>query len=340
MGVFAAAAGTTGLLAACGSDESETPAAGGSDTNKAASKTKLTVLGEWLPWAAHAPVVVAINKGYFADNGLEVDFKGPPQPGDQMKFVASGRSEISLTQTPDVIRARGTGIPVKMIGRLSSGQPTGIMALPGVPLTSPKDLVGKTLGMAQTPDQIGGVRTMLKSAGVSPSDVKMVNKGYAGVQLLMTKKVDYLFAPLAGEFTVVRVETGKTPPFLKSTDYGVPNYPLLVWFSKEDYITKNPKVISGFLDAISLGAKDVLAGGADLTEAIDEIAKLNDSFTLDQHAAGGEDWMDYYTDDPVIGTEIIQETEDWMHGVDYNGEPWLPEDQVEAPETYLAPTAM
>jgi putative hydroxymethylpyrimidine transport system substrate-binding protein len=338
MSAFTAMAGAAGLLAACGDDDgSESAASGGASSSK--EPTKLNVLGEWLPWAAHAPVIVAINKGYFADNGLEVDFKGPPQPGDQMKFVAGGRSEISLTQTPDVIRARGTGIPVKIIGRLSNGQPTGIMAHPDTKLTDPKDLIGKTIGMAQTPDHIGGVNTMLETAGVDPADVKMVNKGYAGVQLVMTKKVDYLFAPLAGEYTVVRVETGKTPPFLKSTDYGVPNFPLLVWFAKEDYIAKNPKVITGFLGAISKGAKDVLAGGADLDSAIDEIAKLNDSFTREQHAAGAEDWMEYYTDDPVVGPEIIGETQKWMEGVEVDGKAWLPADQVEAPDTYLAETA-
>src|SRR4029077_7556637 len=63
-------------------------AAAAARVRRASSLTKITVIAEWLPWAAHAPVFAAIDQGFFAKHGLDVNYIGPPNAGDQMKFVA------------------------------------------------------------------------------------------------------------------------------------------------------------------------------------------------------------------------------------------------------------
>jgi ABC-type nitrate/sulfonate/bicarbonate transport system substrate-binding protein len=298
--------------------------------------TKITVVAEWLPWAAHAPVFTAMNLGYFDDAGLDVNYIAPPHSGDQMKFVAGGRAQIALTQTPDVIRARAQGIPVKIIGQLWSGEPGGILALPDSGIKTPKDLVGKTLGLGQTPDHIGGFQTIMKTTKADSSKVKTVDKGYAGVQLLMDGKVDAISSVIGGEYSVVREQIKKKPNFIYYRDHGVPDYPLLVWFASESYLSDNPQVINGFLTAVQNGAVAAKANKPALTGAMKAIAKANNVFTPAQHQACLEDVRPYFTTKTKVQPAIVTKTGKWMQTVLVNGKPWVTANQVKPASEYLA----
>jgi ABC-type nitrate/sulfonate/bicarbonate transport system substrate-binding protein len=330
-------AGAAGLLVASGGLLATGGRASAAVIPARATKdlVKITVVAEWLLWAAHAPVVAAINEGYFRRLGLDVNYIAPPNPGDQMKFVAGGRSQISLTQTPDVIRARGAGIPVKIVGRLWSGQPTGILSLPESGIKGPKDLIGKTIGLAQTPDHLGGFHTIMTKAGADASKVKVVDKGYAGVELLMSKKVDAIYSVLGGEYSVVRLLIKKKPNFMFSTDYGVPNYPLLIWFSTDSYIKKHPDVIKAFLKGTQLGARAVIQAKPVLKRAMAKIESSNKVFKPDQHQAGLDDIKSLFTTNTSVSPAIIDATVKWMRSVIVKGSPWLPASQVKPSSQYL-----
>jgi ABC-type nitrate/sulfonate/bicarbonate transport system substrate-binding protein len=311
-------------------------AAAAARVRRASSLTKITVIAEWLPWAAHAPVFAAIDQGFFAKHGLDVNYIGPPNAGDQMKFVAGGRAAIALTQTPDVIRARAEGIPVKMIGQLWSGEPGGILSLPGSGITNPKDLEGKTLGIGETPDHQGGFQTIMKTAHADPSKVKLVNKGYGGTQLLLAHKVNAISSVIGGEYSAVKQTLGKTPTFIYYRDWGVPNYPLLVWFATEKYIAENPAIINGFLAGVKEGAASVSGSRSVSDTAMKTIEAEDKTYTPAQHMAMLGDVHPYFTTHTAISPKIVAATEKWMENVIINGKPWLEPSQAQPASSYLA----
>jgi putative hydroxymethylpyrimidine transport system substrate-binding protein len=295
---------------------------------------KITVVAEWLLWSAHAPVLAAIQEGYYEDLGLEVNFVAPPNPGDQVKFVVGNRAQIGLTQEPDVILSVGKGIPIKMVGQLWDENPTGLLLRPDSGIKTPKDLVGKTLGVTNTPDATGPVQTIIAKAGVDPSKVKVVNPGYGGIPLLLKKKIDGLHSVVGGEPSVIGLETGESWPFMRYTRFGVPNFPLLVWFTTNNYAKEHPDVIRAFIKGTARGMRDVRTNKADFAAAMDTIKKANSVFTAEQHDASAADVKPYWATSPALNPSILKQTRDWMTTVKVGGSTWLPKNQVKPVAAY------
>ena len=72
-----------------------TPASAGA-CDGTAEQAKITVVADWLPWAVQGPIMAAQQRGYYKDEGLEVDLISPANVADQLKMVsAGGRSSVS-----------------------------------------------------------------------------------------------------------------------------------------------------------------------------------------------------------------------------------------------------
>ena len=64
-------------------------------TNKKDTKTQLTMVLDWTPNTNHTGLYVAEQKGYFADEGLEVEIVLPPDDG-ATDMVVSGNAEFGI----------------------------------------------------------------------------------------------------------------------------------------------------------------------------------------------------------------------------------------------------
>ncbi len=69
-------------------------------TSPVMAATKMTVLLDWFVNPDHAPLFVALEKGYFADRGLDVEFIAPANPNDPPKLVAAGKADIAVSYQP------------------------------------------------------------------------------------------------------------------------------------------------------------------------------------------------------------------------------------------------
>ena len=99
------------LLTGCGGNTAaEKPAASG-------ELKELDVVLDWYPNALHAFLYVAIDKGYYAQEGLKVNIRFPSNANDAISLVAAGKADIGLYYQQDVIQARAEqNVPVKSIG--------------------------------------------------------------------------------------------------------------------------------------------------------------------------------------------------------------------------------
>ena len=93
--------------------------------DKAAEVSKITIMGDWLPWSSQGPVMAAQNKGYYKAEGFDVELISPPNPADPIKLVARQKVEFSMTYPPDIIQARETGIPVQSVAAILRSFPWG-----------------------------------------------------------------------------------------------------------------------------------------------------------------------------------------------------------------------
>ena len=73
-------------------------------STQAMANDKMTVLLDWFVNPDHGPLIIAQEKGYFADAGLEVEIVAPADPSAPPKLVAAGQADIAISY-------QHTGVP-------------------------------------------------------------------------------------------------------------------------------------------------------------------------------------------------------------------------------------
>jgi len=126
------------LLAGCGKDR--LPSGAGLP-----GPVKVTFQTDWFPQPEHGGYYQALAKGFYAEEGLDVEIL-PGGPNAQvMATVATGRTDLGMTNGDDLIVAIARGVPIKMVGAEMQRDPQGIMFHRENPLRDLRDLQGKTL---------------------------------------------------------------------------------------------------------------------------------------------------------------------------------------------------
>ena len=144
---------------------------------------EIDVVLDWYPNALHAFMYVAIEKGYYAEEGLKVNIRFPSNVNDAISLVAAGRADIGLYYQQDVIQARANqNIPVKSIGAVVQGPLNIVLALKEKGIETPADLVGKTVGYAGTELSEAIIRENLAAVGADADSVNLIDKGHHAVR--------------------------------------------------------------------------------------------------------------------------------------------------------------
>ena len=180
------------LLTGCGAQgAANSNAEAGGDGGAKDNLHHLTVVLDWYPNALHAFLYEAQEKGYFAEQGLDVDIQSPAGVNDAMSMVAAGKADIGLYYQQDVIQARAEqNVPIKSIGAVVQGPLNIVLSLKDKNITSPKDLEGKTVGYAGTELSEALVHSIMKDSGVDPNSVKLVDVGFDLMSSMTTGNVD------------------------------------------------------------------------------------------------------------------------------------------------------
>ncbi|MFR0924356.1 MAG: ABC transporter substrate-binding protein [Butyricicoccaceae bacterium] len=125
--ILALLAAGTMLLTGCGAQNAAQSDAANSGSD---DLQHLTVVLDWYPNALHAFLYEAQEKGYFAEEGLDVDIQSPAGVNDAMSMVAAGKADIGLYYQQDVIQARAEqDVPIKSIGAVVQGPLNIILSL-------------------------------------------------------------------------------------------------------------------------------------------------------------------------------------------------------------------
>ena len=233
-------------LTACGRKEAESSAA----TAAKPALTKVRFQTDWYPQPEHGGYYQALAKGYYAEEGLDVEIR-PGGPNAQvLSSVATGRADLGMTNGDDTIVAVGRGLPLKMVAAEMQRDAQGILYHAEHPIRDLRDLNGKTI-----------------MAGAGSVWIQFVQKKY-GIQ--------FNLLPLAGD--LARFMNDKTfiqqcfvtnEPFFtrqRGAEVGAlliahPGYePYRVIFTSNDYLAKNPDVVRRFVRASLRGWADYLTG--------------------------------------------------------------------------------
>ena len=242
------------LLAGCGGSATS------EKTAESGELRELDVVLDWYPNALHAFLYEAIDKGYYAEEGLKVNIRFPSNTNDALSLVAAGKADIGLYYQHDVIQARAEqGVPVKSIGAVVQGPLNIILSLKEKNITSPADLVGKTVGYAGTELSEALVRSIMENVGADYSDVTMIDVGFDLMSSMTTGNVDATIGCLVNHEVPQMEEEGFEVNWFSLDDYGVPTNYEGVFVANDDAIENDSETLKAFLRASAKGFADMKA---------------------------------------------------------------------------------
>ena len=221
---------------------------------------EMDVVLDWYPNALHAFLYVAIEKGYYAEEGLQVNIRFPSNVNDAIALVAAGRAEIGLYYQQDVIQVRANqNVPVKSIGAVVQAPLNIVLSLAEENIASPRDLVGKTIGYAGTELSEAQIRSIMADVGADYSDVTMIDVGFDLMSSMTTGSVDATICCLVNHEVPQLEEEGFAVNWFDLDDYGVPTYYEGIFLASDKAIETDAKTLQAFLRACKKGFRDMQA---------------------------------------------------------------------------------
>lgn len=235
--------------------------AGPSSAQTAGKPTDVTFSLDFIVLGRHAPWFVALAKGYYKAEGLNVKIIPGKGNAQVMQAVQSGLAQIGFVDVSGVVLGRAGGSTIKMVAVNYQKAPYAIFSLdPGSNVVAAKQLEGLTLGSGAGSFTPKVIRGFMVQKGLDPSKLKIANVAPpARASMLLSRKVPAI------EFFVMAqpgLERGAKSANAKLSTYLLGNHGLSLYSNgigaTEAYIEKHPQVIRGFVRASLRGWKDAL----------------------------------------------------------------------------------
>ncbi|TCP96225.1 putative hydroxymethylpyrimidine transport system substrate-binding protein [Cricetibacter osteomyelitidis] len=222
-----------------------------------AEKEKISLLLDWFVNPDHAVIVVAQQKGYFAEQNLAVEIVEPADPSMPPKLVAVGKADIAVDYQPQLQMQVDEGLPLMRIGTLVPSTLNSLVVLESGGIKQLSDLKGKKIGYSVNGVDTALLDTMLKSSGLSVKDVELVNVNWSLSSALISKQVDAVIGALRNfELNQLALENQQGKAFFPE-DYAVPDYDELILVINKESV--KAEKFSRFLTALEKASEYIRA---------------------------------------------------------------------------------
>ena len=210
-------------------------------TASPAKAEKLTLLLDWFLNPDHAPLVVAQEKGFFAEAGLEVVLIEPADPNDPPKLVAAGKADLAVSYQPQLHIQAARGLPLARIATLIATPLNTLLVLDDSPIRSIADLKGKSVGFSVGGFEDALLAAMLERHGLSIDDITLVNVNFSLSPSLLSGQVDAVIGAFRNfELNQLEIEGHKGRAFYVEEE-GVPAYDELILVAHRDRLA-DPRI--------------------------------------------------------------------------------------------------
>ena len=213
----------------------------------ALAEDKITLMLDWFVNPDHGPIVIAEEKGFFAEQGLEVEVVAPADPSDPPKMVAAGRADLAVSYQPQLHLQVQEGLPLVRVGTLIASPLNCLLVLDDGPVKTIADLRGRKIGFSVAGVEEALLTAVLAKGGLTLGDVELVNVNWSLSPALMAGQVDAVIGAYRNfELNQMAIE-GVPGRCFYLEEEGLPSYDELIYVANPERMDK--ALVSRFLAA-------------------------------------------------------------------------------------------
>ena len=214
---------------------------------------KIVVFLDWFVNPDHGPLFVALEKGFFKERGLDVEFRVPSNPNDPPKLVAAKSADMAVSYQPQHHLQVDQGLPLVRIATLVATPLNCLVVLADSNIRNLSDLKGKKVGYS-----VGGFETlllkmMIKGQGLALTDIELINVNFSLSPSLLSGKTHAVMGAFRN-FELNQMDIlGRPGRAFYVEEHGVPPYDELIMISHRDRIDEVK--FKRFVEAMEMGVQ-------------------------------------------------------------------------------------
>ena len=277
------------------------------DKNSASSdeaKTSITVCLDWTPNTNHTGLYVALEKGYFADAGLDVKIVQPPENG-AVQACAAGQAQFAVDAQDTLAPAFTSDTPlgVTAVAALIQHNTSGILSKKGEGMDRPAGLTGKTYLTWDSPTEKAIMENVVNADGGDWSKVKLIPNTVTEEAQDVNQNPDHAIWVFYAWGGINSQVSGIDTDFFFFKDINpVFDYYTPVLIANNDFLKTNPDAAKKFLSAAKQGYEFAVSSPE---EAADILIKGDDTASL----AGSEQLVE--ASQKYLAKEYISDAPKW-----------------------------
>jgi ABC-type nitrate/sulfonate/bicarbonate transport system substrate-binding protein len=228
------------------------PGAFARPAQEAREQQKAVLALDWVPNTNHTGFYVALDKGWYAGEGIELEIQVPSDPSAALKQVAAGHTEFGVSFQEQLTIARASGIPVVSVAAIIQHNTSAFAALASSGIKTPADFTGRTYASYGLPIERPILEGLMGCHGAEAGTVEFVDVGFDAFPALLAGRVDLAWIFLGWDGVQARlkgVELATVPL------YGdcLPDYYTPIVIAGESTLAKRGDLARRFLAATRRG---------------------------------------------------------------------------------------
>lgn len=258
---------------------------------------------DWVPNTNHTGLFVAIEKGYFKDENIELNIKSSPEDSTS-DLIINNKAPFGIYYQDSMASKLSKGANITAVAAIIEHNTSGLLSLKENNIVLPKDMINKKYGSWNDPVEIAMIKHILSKNNINSNDIIFIpNVDSNSISSLQNKLFDFCWVFYGWDVVLANIMGVKTNfYYMKDFDEKLDYYsPIII--ANNDYLKNNKEQAKKVLKAIKKGyiyainnpkeSAEILIKYAPELKAKKEFILLSQSYLSKQYASNPFKWGEF-----------------------------------------------